>query len=566
MWFFMLLAACDGSGTDVAQEFDWGGGVVFGTDDVVSTRDVVVDVPPLSPDGEDESLDLLTPFGDVGDEIRCTMVSQCTPYGLICDYELGVCRAPICEALTARCADPVTVERCTPDGLRWISETCSGEDACEAGACLPVVCTPGEVQCVDGLPTTCNDSGTQRAAELCPSNGRCVDGACRPVLHNIVVLFDTSGSMNSCASGVLDEATGCCGEVCPEAWPVCETYDAPHTKIGFSKKVFYDLFSDERLLSLTRFALLSFPQTGDDGASCATGYYDNQSTMTGHSSSHAAPAPPGGWFDTNRAEVVRVPFPTTWDEDNEESLRSWVDFTEEENVDPELRAMGDTPLGKSMFYAGEYLRHYVIVQGKPCATDADCGSPDYLCVDGSCTDPIDYCRVNSLIVFTDGNETEDESLQSFFNPIVQARRFQYGLGCVDHDDCLGDALCSGNVCTHANMELPNGIGICTGSGELCEIGDFLPCGPFGGTCGTSGWRFSDSGGFNVLRGYDNEPIQVTIYVINVQGESEESLMIAQNGGGEHYAVDVSNSDLLFEIFEGVIDFKLGTICVPRDEE
>ena len=58
-----------------------------------------------------------------------------------------------------------------------------------------------------------------------------------------------------------------------------------------------------------------------------------------------------------------------------------------------------------------------MVEGRDCEQDVDCGSQDYVCVDGTCTDPLNHCRPNLLLVFTDGREH-----QSTHRPVLQSSR------------------------------------------------------------------------------------------------------------------------------------------------
>ena len=107
----------------------------------------------------------------------------------------------------------------------------------------------------------------------------------------------------------------------------------------------------------------------------------------------------------------------------------------------ELRAVGATPIGKSLFYASEYLRHFVLVEGQFCEEDADCASSNHSCVDGQCHDEFAYCRENVIVLFSDGAETENVHIDDFFHPRVQAKRLFYGLGCQTDADCLSGAMC-----------------------------------------------------------------------------------------------------------------------------
>ena len=133
-------------------------------------------------------------------------------------------------------------------------------------------------------------------------------------------------------------------------------------------------------------------------------------------------------------------------------------------VEPELHATGGTPLGRSLFYAGEILRHLVVAEGRPCSADSDCGSPHYTCVEGACRDPYRACRPNLIVMFTDGGESFDNFPETFFHPQVQAKRLHYGLGCTSDADCLNGAACVSGIC-----ELPEVV-----PSQVCHLTD-VPC-------------------------------------------------------------------------------------------
>lgn len=533
--------------------------------------------------GQDGTSEVTLPDGG---GIPCTTGEQCAPLGLLCDLTDGLCKDAPCEAGVTSCWDTSSIMVCAQDALSFQTQACPAGEACSNGLCAKLVCTPGTQTCSEGKMVTCNTSGTSQAVLPCPENRQCLAGQCRPILHNVVILFDTSSSMNDCIDQDLQPYYDCCPAGCPEEWPVCETYQNPLSKLGYSKRVFQDFFKSDSGGAGARYALLSFPQEPAPGHSfCFSGYWYDRNSIEGDDSTHAVQ--PGGWFDQNMSQVVKVPLATTWDAPNVPDLARWLDYVEEPGVNPELRASGFTPLGKSIFYAGEYIRLHVLVEGKPCTADADCGSQDYFCSNGKCHDPVASCRQTLLLVFTDGGESDYTSVEEFFNPVVQARRLKFGLGCDTDADCLGGAGCLGGfcqrfpqysnpctdeadcapaeycvngVCTKPGFEWPTDSGVCAKAGFGCSLAkpecpDFLEqCKPVDG-------KVSDSLDSNVVRGWDGKPLEITTHVIDVSQTPEVSKMIAEHGGGRHFSVDLAKTDVLLNVLYKMTDIKYGVECM-----
>ncbi|MEC9071478.1 MAG: hypothetical protein VX938_03825, partial [Myxococcota bacterium] len=275
---------------------------------------------------------------------------------------------------------------------------------------------------------------------------------------------------------------------------------------------------------------------------------------------------------------------------NTQELFQWVDFHEETtptdtpcekgadcedkicvdetcalHPNPELRAMGQTPLGRSLFYAGEIFRHHILVQGKVCETTEDCGSPHHTCEEGRCHDPFAACRPNAIVVFSDGQETVDINSQQFFHPRVQAKRLRYGLGCDDDGDCAGGASCEGGVCASSEIGLPETT--CRWTGAPCESGPDCPlyaCStdPDGCTdiCEHMGLETVDAEGHNVLRDHGGNPASVTVHVADADGESEGGGHIAAMGGGKHVEVTYGDvTDLVADLLP-ILDPKIIDTC------
>lgn len=540
-------------------------------------------------DGEAESPRSEGPLG-------CQGVEACLEEGMFCDIDTGECVPPVCEDEDARCATQDLLIVCDPAEGGPRVAPCAEEELCHEGACEPQLCDPSEgLVCEAGQAYQCDPSGTHLVGVQCPGGRTCIEGECRPILHNVMLLFDTSYSMNDCADGSQPDLDECCPAGCIEPWPVCETAQAPVTKLGASKAVFTNFLAGLGTQLTTRFALLTFPQEAIEFHSfCTSGYYSDRAYLPGDEGQHKSPTPPGGWFDQSREQVVRVPFASGWSEDNADTLLSWMDYVESPGENPELRSSGQTPLGRSMFYAGEYLRHYVVVDGKPCADDAECGSADYVCIEGTCQDPIKHCRKNILLVFTDGAESTNGRADDFYNPIVQARRMKFGLGCSSDADCLGGATCQESgvcqrfpiavgpcsadgdcpgeaYCTEGLCELPgfmwpDNLGACSQSGNPCIVGEAGGCTGFLEQCQALDARYDDgASGANHLLARDGSAIEVTTHVINLDPETSESQLIAEHGGGLHFGADITSPDLLQGILQRMVDLKYGLTCVDPDE-
>jgi hypothetical protein len=266
------------------------------------------------------------------------------------------------------------------------------------------------------------------------------------------------------------------------------------------------------------------------------------------------------------------------------AVNAWLDFSEEvraigpgctvgpecdtqlcleglcfEHRNPELRGVGWTPLGRSLFYAGEYLRHFVLVEGRACTADADCASPHHTCVEGTCHDPFVECRPNVVVVFTDGGENENDGPEDFFNPRTQARRFHFGLGCAGDADCTGGAACREGRCVPPIDPLPGGA--CRGTNRACQRDSECPeysCGqlaPCGGQCASAGLHVVDGGGHDVLRDAGGRPVSVTVHAVDTSGSGDAAL-IALFGGGRHLRVDFSDVASLLAAFLTVLPDKV----------
>ena len=509
---------------------------------------------------------------------------QATGNCLVCDEVVGClnpnqwckdgkCVETLCVPEAKSCQDDLNSQVCTEDGESFLVTPCPMGQICTVGECQKVICSPGQYYCEKRLKVQCDPYGVGWMKYSCPPGQACYEDQCEPVKQNLLVVFDTSGSMASI--GFLDTVpcicpTGCYGQ----PFPQCEDPNCPQSKIGMSKFVFNQFFSSAQIHAvhfvLTHFPLrIKYPPalSCNDLMSMGRGWYGqgfmDPDTITGDDGSHAVAD--GSWFFKNLHEILAVPFPVSWDEDNLALAQQWVNFNEEvgpteqpcgsaadcpggfcaqdgaESVcwyhtDPELRAFGNTPLGKSLFYAGELYRTMVLPNGRACEKDEDCKNRNYYCQDGQCKDPFAHCLTNMIVLFTDGVEEPPTTLDNFFNPRIQAKRMRHGLGCDTSDDCFSPAECSGGVC----QGYPK---------------------PYSGTTSyplntQSPWRLED---------YEGTPIQVTTHVIDLsEGEGEANNKgIADDGGGTYYHADELDPDELLEKMWDLIDIKQNLLgCVP----
>lgn len=521
-----------------------------------------------------------------------TRVAYCTPNvastcpdGEYCETTARLCVECVTEV--TRCGDDGVRETCTAPvatgigevtGGVYVPDPCPSETVCvESGihaSCEPVVCEAGQSECVDAQVLQCNANGTEQTLITCEPGRACYEGKCEFIRHNVLLIFDTSGSMydyivpsvptttacagpGTCPAGQTcdDDLDGFClapgtpiqceanGGPCVPEWPTCDDPEDPLTLFALSKAVYADGIA-QAIGGFSQFALQRFPQreSATNATNCWLGWYLPTSTITGDDDAHVTAA--GGWFDENMAQAFVVPFAPRNNLDNTDKILSWLDNVESlsatdtpctfdtdcdggrcgsyngekrcfHHSQEELRAGGETPLGKSLFYAGEYFRRFVRVDGKTCSRSADCGSIGYLCKDGACVDPYRKCRDDYIILFTDGEESQFKAESDFFNPVVQARRLAFGLDCTSDDDCRGYATCGlDGMCSVPGTEMP-----------------------FSGI---------SSDGYPSLSSPDGQPVSIRTTVITLQATSSDTISsnrrIAAAGGGVHIDVTATDPD------------------------
>jgi len=502
--------------------------------------------------------------------------------GQYCETVAQVCVD--CLSSIERCSDRGTFQRCeapTVQGFHQLTgglfhdDACSGDDVCVpnpldfSATCEPKVCSPDPStwRCLNSTTVEqCNAYGNEKITDECGSGKSCYEGLCQPIRHNVVIIFDTSSSMHDYIDASSPGSPQQCvlnQTPCWGPFPECDGAE-PLTLFTQAKKIFADVIAN-RIAEWTQFALQRFPQVeqigntpyANNAVGCVTGWYQAArapgvgafDTMTGDVDDKES----GPWFEENLGQVLVVPFSRRINTSNTSQILEWLDFeeaigpsTEPCSVDAdcrggqgrcgkldgdnrcyyhsqnELRAMNETPLGKSLFYAGEYFRRFVRVDGKACTNAVSCGSAGYECVDGKCTDPYRYCKEDHIILFTDGDENVYKDPTSFFNPEIQAKRLKYGLECNDASDCRASATCEDHEC--------------------------VPPGLARGTLHTL-----DSGGYGALSSPDGEPISVQTTVISLNTGSANNHDIARAGGGPNLTVLSTQTEQYRTLIEQALD-------------
>ena len=193
-----------------------------------------------------------------------------------------------------------------------------------------------------------------------------------------------------------------------------------------------------------------------------------------------------------------------------------------------------------MFYAGEYIRRHMVVDGKNCQVDADCGNVNYYCNPDTqrCFDPLSSCRKTVIVLLSDGVGEEEEDF--FFEPDVTAKRLRYGLGCETNEDCGKDAECQGGTCQGYTS-------------------DYV----------SPSINYADSAqGVERLYRYDGKPLEVTTHTIFIHnpGESDGGSVnrqIAAHGGGLYFDVATDSPTGLVDAINSILDVKENiSECVP----
>jgi len=512
--------------------------------------------------------------------------------GCVCDASMwcneGECVQDVCPEGESLCQDLSTRSLCAEDGSSVELIPCAEGEVCSGGACVTQVCDPeGEPVCEGVMRMACNSLGLELLPLPCPSGSGCMDGSCVPIEPNMLLIVDTSTSMSLLADKADTYPSECEGVDCPPwEFPLCEDPANPMTRIGRVKRAIDDFLKSESAQE-ARLALMRFPQTGLDYPNCQRGNYGHLFFMSGDAHQ---PESDFEWFSTQLFQTLCTGFSESA-ASNLEEMALWLDFEEiiapsgqgcgafwdcqwehcaggqcYSHTNHELRGSGPTPLGKSLFYAGEYLRHLVLNEGKACAFDADCRSPHYSCVDGACRDPFFACRETSIVLFTDGFETVYETTDEFFNPLVQAKRLQYGLGCSTSAECLQGAECTSGVCRFEGEE-ESAMMQCNAYASSCLSDADCPafdCGlaePCEGLCQDVSVSFVEPSGVDTLSSVEGTSMPITIHVVDASGTLGSNQRIATYGGGEYFSLELANLSALTAILDALVQAKPeATLC------
>lgn len=467
-----------------------------------------------------------------------------------------------------RCEEPQLHQGVLETGGRFEPAPCPNGFACVAASpseagCVEKICSPTESVCLDALTShRCNATGTDWETQTCFAGKACYEGLCEKLRHNVLLIFDTSGSMfQYIDSAAYPNQCETLDLPCLAPWPLCDDGDAPLTAMTLAKKVFGEELQ-QAVEGHVQFALQRFPQREALGQTphCAYGLYTPQALLSQDDGSWDTGT--AGWFEAHLKEALVVPFPKRLDGDNRASLLKWMNHEEQVGAteipcdidaecptglcgtvggerrcfyhqDPELRAGGETPLGKSLFYAGEYFRRFVAVEGRPCTSAKSCGSAGYLCVNATCQDPYAACRENHIILFTDGAQNPARPSDDFFHPVNQAKRLAFGLACQENTDCRGGATCNLGVCVPPELSYTDVV------------------------------HFGAGGGFDALSTPGGGPLSIRVSVVNLQTHSKpDNQGIAEAGGGALLDVSTQEPEDFRVQVRTLLKYKLK--CEPKD--
>jgi len=464
----------------------------------------------------------------------------------------------------------------------------------DTAAPLPKVCVPGQQRCEGLLAATCSPTGDGWTLHPCFAGQICQGTACVPLKDNLMIVFDTSGSMGAKVSG----------KTCPmQTFPNCDPSKGC-SRMDVSKLVFGAVL-DQINLKTTNLALFRFPQRVGKlkATSCNVGHYIGIQKLTGDTADLQRVTPESDWYWDFVDQILCVPFPRNPAEalKTKPDIVKWMDGAEKlvksktkcgnpsatcqanakcgaggccssacwkHSSSPELRASGGTPIGKTLFYVGEYMRNRVVIDGKACIVDDDCINPNYRCKQGYCTDPARDCRQNVVVLFTDGGENNDPS--KFFAPQASAMRLAYGLACKTDGDCVGGATCVSSRCRPAGA---TGYA-CLSTGLPCKPSDKNPksktfCPKQAGqsiTCLPDPTKSITAAATkvvdNVLRSPDGKPFGVRVHVVDISGSKllTKSFYLSVAGRGRLLTADAADPDQFMAALQSAFDMKNKKVC------
>jgi hypothetical protein len=203
------------------------------------------------------------------------------------------------------------------------------------------------------------------------------------------------------------------------------------------------------------------------------------------------------WFGRRLDEVVVVPFDAP-------PGQRWSDALDNHEAPDavELRAHGPSPLGASLFYAVEYLRHTALDEG-----------------DG----PV------FVLLVVDGADSEVDDSADFFHPRVQAKRARFGLGCSSDNDCTGGATCDDAACRPPADAVDGPPMVCSVLGTPCRSG---------GDCNGSNCRaFAIDHGARA-----NLQREVGLRILDLSGITDAHADLVAYGGGRVVRLDTPSVD------------------------
>jgi hypothetical protein len=468
---------------------------------------------------------------------------------------------PQCEDRDTRCLDQNTLLYCdtTQPAPSLQRVLCFEDERCIAGHCSPPLCAPNATICRLGRRVQCDAQGFPAQMIPCAEGQICAGGDCVEPQPEVLLLIDTSGSMES---AVEPED--------PRPFPICESPVEPFTRIGLVKRALLDLLNAPESLGL-RLALLRFPQTASGNNICMAGHYTAEDGSLELGLGREGWLISGAHLDAHIGQMMAVPFPADRLRDDAH-LAQWIDFNEVftnqntpcqgceglcrnnscwDHDNPELRPVGNTPIGRSLFMAGEYFRHRVLREGQACVEASDCGATYYRCQDGRCHDPLGPCRTRTVILFTDGGESYDLAQDQFFYPPLQAKRLNMGVNCIGDNECIPPAVCHANQCR---------LGFCdTHPERTCGIDAHCP--------GAEPCRF---GRLDLVTPTTDESLapthpdgsfaRITVSVVDTGGHPLNQ-QTAFWGGGAYLPLETFSIEALIEAFQPLlIDAKERTIA------
>jgi hypothetical protein len=145
-------------------------------------------------------------------DVTCTGTEYC---------EDGLCYEQICSPGEAYC-DGNTAVQCGPEGKEWLPGIDCGENEenCFDGQCIDSACIPDAVFCTDGTTVAmCNSEGTEFTSESCPDQNYCKAGACLPWLCTPGELLCQGNVSTMCEENGAGPVPG--GEDCLESGLLC---------------------------------------------------------------------------------------------------------------------------------------------------------------------------------------------------------------------------------------------------------------------------------------------------------------------------------------------------------